>query len=272
MFENILTRQEFFSLSLRNLYCASGYSFYRMSRFEDYDFYASQKDFLSSANILAFTDPSGTLKALRPDVTLSIIKNARPGRYCYSENVYRVPDNSDSFREFPQSGIEYLGCRGEEAAEVLRLAVMSLRTLSEGRRITLSVADAGEVLRLSRGLNVKEITKCLAGKNIHGLKELRVPQELIALAELDCPIADSLPLFPESAAEILRSLEDFSDEMRVDFSAVNKLMYYDGIVFKGYIDGLAREVLSGGHYTVMNKSGAGFAVYLDRLEAKNSWG
>ena len=52
---------------------------------------------------------------------------------------------------------------------------------------------------------------------------------------------------------------------------MNDINYYDGIIFKGYINGIPDSVLSGGRYDRLlerlgKKSGAiGFAVYLDRL-------
>ncbi|MBQ6002159.1 MAG: ATP phosphoribosyltransferase regulatory subunit, partial [Synergistaceae bacterium] len=87
---------------LRKLYSDNGYKLFRMSRFEEYDFYADKKDFLSSKSILTFTNPDGRLMALRPDVTLSLIKHAGNGKYYYNENVYRVPRTSSSFREISQ--------------------------------------------------------------------------------------------------------------------------------------------------------------------------
>ena len=62
------------------------------------------------------------------------------------------------------------------------------------------------------------------------------------------------------------------DTVRLDFSLVNDVDYYNGIVFRGFLDGVAAGVLSGGRYdrlmTRMGKRGGaiGFAVYLDRLE------
>ena len=47
-----------------------------MSRFEEYDLYVANKDFLISDEVITFTDRSGRLLAMKPDVTLSIIKNA----------------------------------------------------------------------------------------------------------------------------------------------------------------------------------------------------
>ena len=79
-------------LRLRELYRRYGYLPYKMSKFEEYDLYVRNKSFLVSDNILTFTDIDGKLMALKPDVTLSIVKNSRdiPGhvqRLYYDENV-----------------------------------------------------------------------------------------------------------------------------------------------------------------------------------------
>ena len=53
---------------------------------------------------------------------------------------------------------------------------------------------------------------------------------------------------------------------------VNDMSYYNGIVFKGFVNGVPAGVLSGGQYDgLMQKMGRsaraiGFAVYLDQLE------
>ena len=62
--------------ALRSLYNRYGYSQYKMSKFEEYDLYARNKDFLISDSVITFTDLSGKLMALKPDVTLSIVKNS----------------------------------------------------------------------------------------------------------------------------------------------------------------------------------------------------
>ena len=64
----------------------------------------------------------------------------------------------------------------------------------------------------------------------------------------------------------------FGGKIKFDFSAVSDMNYYNGIVFKGYINGLSQSVLTGGQYDNLlykmgRKSGAiGFAIYLDLLE------
>ena len=66
----------------------------------------------------------------------------------------------------------------------------------------------------------------------------------------------------------------FTDNLEnavIDFSVVNDLSYYNGIAFKGFIEGVPTSVISGGEYDnlmkKMNKpyKAIGFAVYLDEI-------
>ena len=62
------------------------------------------------------------------------------------------------------------------------------------------------------------------------------------------------------------------DRVRIDFSVLGGMKYYNGITFRGYVDGVPTAVLSGGQYDkLMKRMGkksraVGFAVYLDALE------
>jgi ATP phosphoribosyltransferase regulatory subunit len=118
-----------------------------MSKFEEYELYLKNKEFLVSDNVITFTDTDGRLLALKPDVTLSIIKNSRPKdkeliKAQYNENVYRVSGSTHTFKEIMQSGIECIGEIGDrEIAEVLSLASQSLASLSEDYVIEISSLD-----------------------------------------------------------------------------------------------------------------------------------
>ena len=278
MFNLRLRPEEKAALQLRSLYESCGYSFYRMSRFEEYDFYANKKDFLTSKNILTFTDINGKLMALRPDVTLSIIKHIKNSegvqKFYYDEKVYRVPKNSSSFREIAQAGVECTGdLKGPDIQEVLKLALLSLKTVAGGKKFILDIAHAGLVAKLLNGnTNKEKILKCIAEKNIHELKILNAPNKIIKLMELDGSIENSLGGFDNDSAEIIKSLKDYYEEIRIDFSAVSSLNYYNGIVFKGFVEGLPESILSGGQYDGLmelmnckNSKAIGFAVYLDSI-------
>ena len=273
--------EEFFAFSLRDIYSRQGYSLFRMSRFEEYDFYAGAKDFLTSKHVLTFSNPDGRLMALRPDVTLSIIRNIKDihqlHKFYYDEKVYRVPHGADAFREIPQTGIECIGPLGlDDIKEVIALALETLCVIAGGRRYVLDAAHAGLVASLVNGDKGGEILKCLCAKNVHGLRTLNADERLIRLAEIPNNL-EALSEFDEDTEELMKFFsEEFGQNFRVDFSTVNNLNYYNGLVFRGFVEGLPEAVLSGGQYDGLLEArglagchGVGFAVNLSlvrRLE------
>ena len=60
--------------------------------------------------------------------------------------------------------------------------------------------------------------------------------------------------------------------VRIDFSVVHDMNYYNGLVFKGFVEGIPTSILSGGQYDLLMKKmekphGAiGFAVYPKYVE------
>lgn len=61
--ERIIKNDERAVFALRRLYQNYGYVQYKMSRFEEYDLYVRNKDFLVSDEVITFTDHSGRLLA-----------------------------------------------------------------------------------------------------------------------------------------------------------------------------------------------------------------
>ena len=136
MTEMILKEEERIAFSLRSLYKQYGYLPYKMSKFEEYDLYVSNKEFLMGEGMITFNDTDGKLLALKPDVTLSIIKNSVDGepkrKVYYHENVYRISGNTKQFKEIPQAGVECIGEIGVyDVFESVYLAAKSLAAISE---------------------------------------------------------------------------------------------------------------------------------------------
>ena len=134
---DILKREEKAVFALRSLYRSYGYSPYKMSKFEEYEYYIRNKDFLVSDRFITFNDTNGKLLALKPDVTLSIIKNCddTPGckqKVYYNENIYRISENTHQYKEIMQAGLE---CIGDidlyDVYEALSLAAQSLALIHE---------------------------------------------------------------------------------------------------------------------------------------------
>ena len=288
--------------SLRALYGKYGYTQYKMSKFEEYDLYALNKQFLVSDNIITFTDTDGKLMALKPDVTLSIIKNGKESpngvqKVFYNENVYRVSKGTKSFKEIMQAGLECFGEVDEYLiTEVIMLAIKSLQTISNEYVLDISSLDVinaiFEKLELSQSAK-KKIVTALSQKNANGIdavcKEENVSDSDTNLLKALCStygkaekVKKELEKFEldENTAKALDSLVStveslnqlgLGENVNVDFSVVSDLNYYNGIVFKGFISGIPTSILSGGEYdNLMQKMGKksraiGFAIYLDEL-------
>ncbi len=303
---NLLKNDEKAVFALRSLYQKYGYTPYKMSKFEEYDLYVRNKDFLVSDSIITFTGMNGKLLALKPDVTLSIIKNTKDTpdsvqKVYYNENVYRVSKSTRDFKEIMQTGLECIGCIDDyNIYEVLLLAAKSLEAVSKSYVLDLShlgiVSAAVEAIgcdrETSRAIltcigekNQSEIEKLCAEKNLDetACKRLislvacygkigKVLPELRELCDTD-GMKSALTQF-ENICNLL-SAGGLGDKINIDFSIATDMRYYNGVVFQGFVENVPTGVLSGGQYDNLmkkmgRKSGAiGFAVYLDTLERLN---
>ncbi|MCD7889034.1 MAG: ATP phosphoribosyltransferase regulatory subunit [Oscillospiraceae bacterium] len=290
-------------LKLRSLYESRGYQGYKMNGFEEYDIYAQNKDFLGGEAIITFTDTEGRLMALKPDVTMSIIRSRTERdnvteKLYYDENVCRVSHDSHRLKEILQSGLECIGNIDlYNTCEVVSLAAESLGLF--GRKYILDISHMGIVTGLIDNLPVsesqrKELTRLIGSKNLHGIESLlsgvlasdEAKERLIDLADLSGSPDKVLPSLKEicvgtPAEEGLRELERVTGvlreskifaSLRFDFSVVQDMSYYNGIVFQGFIEGIPEKVLSGGRYDPLlkrigkNKGAIGFALNVESLE------
>lgn len=298
---NMLRPQERLSLQLRLLYEQAGFRQYRMGRFEEYGLYQQNRRFLTSDQVITFTDLDGRLLALKPDVTLSIAKNAQfeeggCGRFYYSENVYRPSQESHTFQEISQMGLECIGAVDDEVtAQAVSLACRSLGLT--GRDFVLEISHMGFVTGLLDAVGAPEAVRpwlltCIRDRNRHELKTAAAgaglsKQGTDALCRLDAlagnwaaVLAEAEPIALNAAmgaalAELrtlCQALESQGQRLRLDLSLVNDMDYYNGLVLQGYVAGIPRAVLKGGRYDPLAeqfRSGAkaiGFALYLDELE------
>ncbi len=352
--DQTLKKEDINMLSLRQLYEHFGYVHYKMNKFEEYDLYAENKDFLAGDKIITFTDTNGKLLALKPDVTLSIVKNYNdiPGvvrKVYYNENIYRTSKSTKTYKEIMQMGLECIGDLDiYQIAEVLILAAASLATLSGGApeaaegsapeadpsalpaaqtdvakakaaqgqapdtpaspsaqpeqgRYILDVSHMGLIRGFLEELSLRPkheemFLSLLRKKNRHGIMTLfdsiGVDEELretaITLASTygspesvlktlgSVSLNETMDSAIEELSVICGILEDQElDGIHLDFSLVNDMSYYNGVMFRGYIDGIPSGVLSGGQYDELlekmdkrasSDSGAiGFAINMDLI-------
>jgi len=257
------------------------------------------------------TDSRGRLLVLRPDSTLPIARVAAtrlrgaalPLRLYYHQSVFRrsrfYTGNSD---ELMQSGVELLGASGLRAdLEILQCAAEALRACraeppSRSSQFRIELGHAGIFPCFADALGVDgELREALAAaigtKNLPSLAALLEPfggsGAAQALGELPRlfgggeVLRRAGTLFKNAAArDALGYLEQLyvklgalglQDSIDIDLGLVHGQGYYTGLVFRGYIEGSGRGVLSGGRYDGLlaefgrPAAAAGFGLALDSL-------
>lgn len=302
----VLDSNERISFALRSLYYKEGFRLRRLNRFEEYDYYIRNRDFLASDFIVTFPDTGGKLLALKPDVTLSIIKNHKDEqgkltKVCYDEKVYRTGGVDNSLKEISQSGLEMIGdVKDSDIMQILKLACDCLGIFGVPYILEISHLQIVSAFldMITRDFEIRDEILLLASeKNHHGIREYAEKKDLeschverlIGLLDLYGKPSRVLPrlekliadmdheeIGPETVRfmDILKVFEGSAheDHIMIDFSLVGDMKYYNGIIFKGFLQGIPGSVLSGGQYDRLmrkmeRKSRAiGFAVYLDMLE------
>lgn len=287
-------------LRFKSLYKKFGYRQYKMNKFEEYDLYAENKNFLLNSNIITFTDLNGKLMALKPDVTLSIAKNVKDTagiqKVYYNENVYRARKGGNEFKEIMQTGLECMGDIDRYSiGEVLMLAARSLEEISDD--YILDISHTGFVEEIFKDIpeNRREIIlSYVSSKNSAGIRKacgefglgVSLTEKASKLASLYGPFEEIIKELKKLSINnktdsVIDELEEIYGMLKVygcekniniDFSIINDMSYYNGIVFKGYAAGIPSNILSGGRYDKLlrklgkNAGAIGFALYLDMLE------
>ena len=279
----------------QRLWKSYGFKKYKMRKFEEYSLYLQNKNFLQSEYVITFNDLSGKLLALKPDVTLSILKNKSSDgdnqKLYYTESVYRLDKKAHSYKEIDQAGLEVIGSVGiTETVEVISLALKSLALT--GRGYTLDISHMGLLTSLVKEATEgdaeleREVLSFISMKNSHDLKKAlgEKAEKLLRLVSLprdtDSALKELSEIFGENKelSELIRVISVLKElglgGVSLDFSIINDTEYYNGIVFRGYAKGAPRQVLSGGRYDRLadkfkkGQEALGFAIYLGELPAE----
>lgn len=292
-------------VKLGALYSSYGYRKYRMSRFEEYSLYSRNMDFLADKNIITFGGADGKLLALRPDVTLSIVKNTKADldhneKLYYNETVYRLSGDNLGYSEINQMGVENIGAVDLlTIAEAAELILRSLKLISDD--FVLDVSHSGLMHGMVSTLNIDaeskaKVYECIKSKSVHVFNKLmedlgvdrtsagRVRRMIELSGSLDEVLGElgSLVVGEEAVdayvqlsalSQVLGGMQ-YGDRVRLDLSIVNHLDYYNGIIYNGFIKEYPKAVIVGGQYDkLMEKMGKnaqalGFAFNLDAAPLK----
>lgn len=303
---SLLSSSERLEIELSILYSKEGYVRTKLSQFDEYELFDRHRAFLSGERMLTFTDPHGKLFALRPDVTLSVLKQAAympmdSVRVYYKEDVFRMSKETRSFESSRQIGVERIEKSVPSSGkQILSLAQKSLSLIPADTVLVLSHMDLFDKNEWFHSLSAQDQDQVLflmGQKNAHDLKqlleakgcpELMEGQILYALNLTGSPeeIREQAAMLPEDLmiSSCCRRVLELADQIPsdehhrivIDFSLVNSLNYYNGLIFQGFAEGCSHYVLSGGRYDRLaaefisdrdkNCGAIGFAISMDELE------
>lgn len=300
-----LTKDEQVYFDLQALYESYGYRKFRMRKFEEYSLYEEYKAFLTSEFVLTFHNPEGKLMALRPDVTLSIVKNTQADdrhteKVFYRENVYRMEKHTKEYREIDQAGLEMIGTIDPTALlEVVMMAKKSLALIDASFILCLShmgivegiLAACPDLTPALRG----EVLSCIRSQSVHDLAGLLISAGAdedwtASLCALLAKQGDFASLIEEAKRIAIneamqRAVCDLESlygglvalgsegGVRLDFTILSDLDYYNGIVMQGYVENYPKAILTGGQYDRLiakfnkNMGAIGFALALGELNS-----
>lgn len=257
-------------------------------------------------------DTDGSLLMLRPDLTLPVARlvagrvaaGELPARFRYAAPVVREePSLRGQPRQFTQLGVELVGEEGASSeVEVVRLLAEALSALEvpswrivfgsvtplkalldacaptdEFREEVLSLVHDSDLVTLDELVDGAEGLSPAAARALHevprmggGVEVIERTERLLAEAGVAAAARGT-----EELSALAAALADLFEEGRVsfDFSIINSFDYYTGIIFKGYADGVAASLASGGRYDAVlanlgrpGLAACGFALSLERLQ------
>ncbi len=281
LFDECLAKREA-EKRISDIFKRHGYSEVVTTGIEFYDVFSKGSRTVKQEALYKLTDSKGRLIVLRPDSTIPIarlvatrLKDAQlPLRLYYNqpyfENNALLKGHSD---EVTQAGVELIGTKSRKADfEVLSLAVEALSSI-DPKNFRIEIGNVGIFKELVAQLGVdyetaEQIRYFIVTKNYPALNDLldtfgdsdviRALKELPRLFGKEEVFERVEKLFiNEQIKSILTDLKyvyeslltlGIKDNLSVDLGSVNKIDYYTGLTFKGYLAGIGEDVLAGGRY------------------------
>ena len=257
-------------------------------------------------------DADGNLLMLRPDLTLPVARlvaghirdEELPARFRYNAPVVREQQSlRGQPRQFTQLGVELVGTDGAASeVEVVSLLAEVMETLEvpawrlvfgsvtpltgllsncspsgEFSAQVLALVHDSDLVSLDELVDATPELKPSAARALHAVPRMHGGVEVIdaidaLLAEADVPPAERGTAELKALVGALAGL--FAEgRASFDFSIINSFDYYTGIIFKGYAEGIAASLASGGRYDAVlanlgrpGLAACGFALSLERLQ------
>ncbi len=260
----------------------SGYQMVETPILEYIEVFSVNNTGFVNEDMFKLSDINGSLLVLRPDITMPIARMAATKlkhenflKLCYCGNVFHLKgEKNEGYKQVTQIGIELLGDSSYKAdAECLILAINSLKQAGLNdfqievgqskffkglmREAGLNEEDYDEIRRYVEMKDMLSMEMMLKQKNV----DPDIRNDILELPALygGVEILDTAwkysknRLCKEAVKNVEKVLklvekEGLLEYVSIDFSIVQSLHYYTGIVFKGICPNLGYPLLTGGRY------------------------
>ncbi len=254
----------------------------------EYDEVLARGDGRTAGSAYRFFDESGSLLALRSDMTVPIARLVAtryaaaemPLRLCYLANAYRaVRPQRGQMREFAQAGVELIGAPAPSGtAEVVDVLEAALDAVGLDRAV-IGLGDADLYRQLLAELGIEgepreSLLARLAAHDLVGLEAELAELEGVEDAQIATCIAlsqlrggkevleearglggDAVERATARLGETFEALEQrgVADRVRIDLGLLRDLGYYSGAILEVYDPALGHVLGGGGRYDTLLK-------------------
>ncbi|WP_432357871.1 ATP phosphoribosyltransferase regulatory subunit [Sporosarcina sp. UB5] len=263
----------------------SSYGFQRIKTpaFERYDLYSKVTSSVNRKEMVKVIDPSGEVFVLRPDVTIPITqelshlhrKLTSEHRFYYVQEVFRRSSDLAEKTERTQAGIEYFCKRSPEVdAETILLALKTLKDL-KFEDIKIEIGHTAFFHEMISQLPLTELQSDRLKAFIQAKNSVEI-EALLSTVDADAAMKHAvtqIPMLYGKTEEVLKRAKEvaitsrmqetlsyieevyrllavhrFEEHVVIDFGLINRMDYYSGIVFQGYVGRFGKPVVMGGRY------------------------
>lgn len=291
---------------IKSVFKLWGYREVSTPTIEYFDNFNIKTKTLKEEEMYKFFDSRGHILVLRPDMTVPVARMAAtklkdikpPIKLSYCANIFRVHEMmAGGKNEYVDCGVELIGVEDELSdLEIITTAIETLKAVTDKNfkldigyvnilKIAMNEMDLDEetqeiiadlIERKSlislhdyiNGLSVNEQEKQFLTSFPDLFGEEEVISKVKALTK-NKKVLQSIS-FLENLYLALKEL-GYEKYISIDIAMVPRLNYYTGIIFRGYVEGIGRNVLRGGRYDGLIKSfgrdlpAVGFSIGVELL-------
>lgn len=289
-----------------NLLKRFGYEEVITPTIEFYKTFNNEDSGFDEEDIYKFFDNKGRILVLRPDMTVPISRvvstkfkdRELPLRIRYTSNVFRVNESLGGKRnEYTDCGVELIGFDEKQGDLEILVTALELLTKLKVKDFKLEIGNINLFKESTRDLNLSKDEKKYLGELVEkkSLKSLEDYLERLNLKKNQKKFFLKLPwlfgdkdvlencrelAFNDGIRNSIDKLKDtydvldslgYGELISFDLGMAPRLNYYTGIIFRGYVSGIGKAVLSGGRYDNLMKNfgvdlkAIGFSLNMDLL-------